>query len=745
MKATANDASLKPFMALTLHGGAEPSQRSLREALKQLSRNDLRVSIKWGDIELLLFPASRPEQMFAKPSSILPVLQQADSTGGDVTPDFVHEMVVDHSLSRLYLLLSKGEVQVWNSSDLLGCTAPMFAEQLLTYELSPPDFGVDYHPVSECMKSSSKGGVALDVHCETNLGDHISRNREAARRLILTAPSMRIMRLCPQTGVVILNTFLGDNCFRVHEPQALRRVHRTRLDLPSMGSGIFDTLDGAYNSAAPSTKCVRDYAYLPDAEFLVCIVEGSCTIPVVCCTTGLVVACLVGHVAPPRCLLHEHGSGHLLTGGGQEDCSVRVWDMSAQIAPLSTAWSLAMRGFLAQGENPSEEISALEAAVAGESRPFSPFLSGPSQGAPLAGKLALLGPILLSQLSKRTGSWRTGRVTSIVDRRVLDSARGSTHHTRGKPVVEVLLDDGNVVLDPDLHLLRRPAEASRGKLGPRWHDRPASPVIGTPVALWVTAAGVGLGMGDKIYAASSAIFRGFGETCSEEEFVAVLGHALDGHWESISLADIRALARSLGDQSGNVMIRPFCSLLAASVAASTASSISDLRSIQQLASHLNRVVPSSRILLGHESAVTSICYMPVAMLIVSADLSGRMRFWDPCAQNHPLTATTLRAGYQDRVDATQSACPFQCVLEVAANLKADSGAVSGMTCVVMAGPPKSAQIICSSEALAACRDLDMRDAQLEGVRSARGFVYLLHYGDVVHVPTSSFDERMVRF
>ncbi|CAM9793309.1 unnamed protein product, partial [Choristocarpus tenellus] len=47
-------------------------------------------------------------------------------------------------------------------------------------------------------------------------------------------------------------------------------------------------------------------------------------------------------------------------------------------------------------------------------------------------------------------------------------------------------------------------------------------------------------------------------------------------------------------------------------------------------------VPCKRLLSGHEAAITSLGYLPLAMLLVSGSADGKIRLWDPCSHPHKL-------------------------------------------------------------------------------------------------------------
>lgn len=120
-----------------------------------------------------------------------------------------------------------------------------------------------------------------------------------ARHLLSLKPRARIVLSCPRTGLLLVNSSGGDRCVRFHETAALRRVCRTRLDLPRTlrgdsndGGGLFDA--AAYDERATeltkaagavgtesksqragTTDCsLLDFVYLPEASVLLGLIGG---------------------------------------------------------------------------------------------------------------------------------------------------------------------------------------------------------------------------------------------------------------------------------------------------------------------------------------------------------------------------------------------------------------------------------------------------------------------------------------
>lgn len=110
-----------------------------------------------------------------------------------------------------------------------------------------------------------------------------------ARRLLSLEPRSRVLFPCPRAGLLAVNLSPGDRCVRFHEAVALRRVHRTRLDLPRIPragpvdlEGLFDAAefdDGgaaeAGSSWVSSTECsLADLEFLVEESVILGLVSG---------------------------------------------------------------------------------------------------------------------------------------------------------------------------------------------------------------------------------------------------------------------------------------------------------------------------------------------------------------------------------------------------------------------------------------------------------------------------------------
>lgn len=122
--------------------------------------------------------------------------------------------------------------------------------------------------------------------------------KAAARRLLGLRPRARVLFPCPGTGVFLVNTSPGDRCVRFHETAALRRICRTRLDLPppprwcsTDGQGLFDVMtvlegegggvagrsgsSGGHAGMVGTTEnSLLDVVFLPELSVLLGLVGG---------------------------------------------------------------------------------------------------------------------------------------------------------------------------------------------------------------------------------------------------------------------------------------------------------------------------------------------------------------------------------------------------------------------------------------------------------------------------------------
>lgn len=65
---------------------------------------------------------------------------------------------------------------------------------------------------------------------------------------------------------------------------------------------------------------------------------------------------------------------------------------------------------------------------------------------------------------------------------------------------------------------------------------------------------------------------------------------------------------------------------------------------------LNRPIPCKHV-LRHDAPVTSLAYLPLAMLVASGAADGKVRLWDPCARRHKLAPPpVLRARHEIAAD-----------------------------------------------------------------------------------------------
>jgi serine/threonine protein kinase/Ca2+-binding EF-hand superfamily protein len=165
------------------------------------------------------------------------------------------------------------------------------------------------------------------------------------------------------------------------------------------------------------------------------------------------------------------------------------------------------------------------------------------------------------------------------------------------------------------------------------------------------------------------------------------------------------------------------------------SDTSGVRDLQQLSQRLVTVVQASRLLQGHTSAITSLEYMPVNMLIVSGADDGYVRVWDPCATKHALVKSNLTSATAARdVEYTTTGVPYSCV----ACLPVTSDTVRTLHTVVMPVQSSACSVICDKESCQRAVSLDKQK------HTTQGFLYLMNDGSMSSVTVAKFDKRYVQ-
>lgn len=172
----------------------------------------------------------------------------------------MYELATDTETNIIYALMVDGEVKVYDAAGPLGggggggCGGkggPLWTSQVITHDPSPRSLGTETR--GEYRRWRQRVGL------DDNLGSGNRtttttaarlRCKAGARRLLRLQPRVKVLFPCPGTGILLVNSSAGDRCVRFHESAAMRRVCRTRLDLPppprsasTDGQGLFDVME----------------------------------------------------------------------------------------------------------------------------------------------------------------------------------------------------------------------------------------------------------------------------------------------------------------------------------------------------------------------------------------------------------------------------------------------------------------------------------------------------------------------
>eukprot|EP00903_Cladosiphon_okamuranus_P006300 g6178.t1 len=523
--------------------GSNTSYLTLREALRELvggasgsgannTKPEPRKSrLRWQDIEVLLFRPYDPTEIFSNAPSTAPIgFPDVDPRSAQQQREEVYELATDTSANLLYALMTDGEVKVYDAAGPLGgggggggrgaTGGPLWTCQLVTHDPSPRSLGTEtrgeYRRWRERVGLNDRSESGNDTTTTTIIpAEARFQCKAAARRLLGLQPRAKVLFPCPGTGVFLVNTSAGDRCIRFHETAALRRICRTRLDLPppprscsTDGQGLFDVImlkgevgeiagrnygrggDGHVGIVGSTENSLLDVVFLPELSVLLGLVGGRAEVQMFCCDTGLVLAILAGHTLPVSCI-QWIPSQALVLGQDDED------DGRNNRNNESSSDGVASAG----GTEPNQATSATTTISAEAST-----VTVSKESA--RGALRALKPEILRQAGVRP-AWRTGRVTAVLDRSAcslnhpaaaMGPTPGSGIKTKMDPLIEVTYDDGAIELGVDPRHLRRPEEASPradkgggvvgpGELadptsGPDWERQPVRPAVGVRVAVY---------------------------------------------------------------------------------------------------------------------------------------------------------------------------------------------------------------------------------------------------------------------
>ncbi|CAM9744831.1 unnamed protein product [Scytosiphon promiscuus] len=369
-------------------GGGRQGGRSKTEKIGLSSRR-----VRWDDIEGLLFDSYDPTELLGNPACTGSVSSSAGSAGtGGVRHDEeeVYELATNAEAKTIYALMTDGEIRAYDAAGPLagggggggGARAPLWASQAITHDPSPRALGTEGRGEHRQWRER----VGLDVRTgpggrSNTAADARLQCKNGARRLLRLHPRAKILFPCPGTGLLLVNSSAGDRCVRFHETAALRRICRTRLDLPppprwaaTDGLGVFDAMavlegdgggearngidDGRHGGARSgigTTECsLLDLVFLTELSVLLGLVGGRAEVHAFCTETGLLLAILAGHTLPISCMLWI--PSQLMLATGSADTTVRVWDVGMRVVPHADEWTRVKKHF----SFPSGNVSKVE-------------------------------------------------------------------------------------------------------------------------------------------------------------------------------------------------------------------------------------------------------------------------------------------------------------------------------------------------------------------------------------------------
>ncbi len=503
-------------------------------------------NISWKEVQDVVFPDEDTKRPIFRHSPLnVPIFSNPNIKSSSST---VHEMEVDVVTHRIYLLMLSGELHVWDAATL--GTKPFLICPVVTRECSPVKVGIQSGSISQC----------IDDQC-------------IIKAMLTMTPRAKILRTCSRTGVLIVNSTLGDRCLRVFEPVSLHRLHRIRLDLPPspwFALGLFDEEEknssGRTATVAQqqeqqqqqhfprhatmhwtSACSVLDFCYQAAQEVAVCIISERRTILAYCCVTGLALASLPGHTTFPSCILYIPSQEHVITGDA--DRSIRVWDLeSSFLSCLEHKWSPVKRKFMSQiileGGIVSSRVDFVQHA---EQNPVqsarhkqrnikSSSSTTQHHSLPESQILMIFREALLKNYEKCKRGWKIGRVTSVIDvSEIWPSASGDSKTDKKQYVLEILMEGDNeiILLDPSLNdiqlLSDDETQESMADHQQQQHFEYGSSCfkVGTRLNIrWKKFTKV-RGKDETVCLACRALFKGYGSTCTVKDFIsAVL--SLDG-------------------------------------------------------------------------------------------------------------------------------------------------------------------------------------------------------------------------
>jgi Ca2+-binding EF-hand superfamily protein/serine/threonine protein kinase len=652
-------------------------------ALQSSLCDDATAAVSWLQIEQLLLrqASSSSCSMLALPPTTVALTAE------------VYEMVTDVISSRLMLLMTDGSLQVYDTAT----TTEIYTVQIITPTTTA-------EPYRRGISSSSSKSSFISTVLDTD-------------------QRVKVMKWCAVSLLLLINTTAADGCIHFYEPVAFTAVAHVLLRLTSNS-----------NTAAVAS----DYSYLADRDILVCSIVKRPYVQIVCAVTGALLGAMVGHTSCITAMLHLHNEQRLITGS--RDRTVRVWDLgSGHIRTVSSHWSTLRKQYYAATAALEDTLTTDDAMAAA--------VTVDNSNSERAQVLSRLRAMLIEYIPLKS-KWRIAHITAVISqdqiglRTAHSTKQQSTSATADIRLIEVRYsDDGSIQLSVEPHRLRHLHEATDNSKQPQWHFTAAPVVVGSEVAVWyeqsfddTIAHMFDVCDADGSGAISAIEFAAAVQSIASQRYTTINNN----RQSSFSETEFAHLIEQIDTDGDGVIVKE--ELLRAmnsttDSAQAYSSDTSGVRDLQQLSQSLVTVVQSSRLLQGHTSAVTSLEYMPVSMLIVSGADDGCVRVWDPCATKHTLVKSSLTAATVERaVEYTTTGIPYSCV----ACLPVTSDTVSTLHTVVMPVQSSACNVVCDKQS---CQRTAVLDKQKH---TTQGFLYLMNDGTISSVTVAKFDKRYVQ-
>ncbi len=455
---------------------------------------------------------------------------------------------------------------------------------------------------------------------------------------------------------------------------------------------------------------MKDFVYINRHEVLMCTITGTSVVLGFSIATGQPIAKFTQHELQLQApaMLYVPDAQCLVTGGaGQGDNTLRVWDLGRELFPILK----------------TRTDDGAEQTRRACDRLFK----------------------LLEQEAMSNGPitrWRMA-VLSSVDHRACDD----DHET----MFGTTYDDGSFEWHANRTRLRSLEEAYDNPIGPPdWSAPPPKLIKGDRVAVWQTLRQAVLRRAFELMDINGSGSVSVTEFSKMTQGYLSYGQSPDKRTHvALSEAEIESLFDALDvDQDGSIQFDELLAMLSQDPQADVPS--------------LPKDVPARAVLRGHTSGITSLSYMPVAMLIVSASKDGTIRLWDPisrpCRLSHPSRRPHIKQwpGYYEPIPEQWSNCaaPYsECIrlsvqpqdleLEPQARREASWRSIPQHVSVMkMHAGQGMCRVRLTEDGIRKAQALDTV-AKGQQSPAATGFIYLMESGELVDIPVVRFDKRYV--